>query len=667
MNGVSFADDEQDADEEADGQDDGQILFEDRPALVRTADGMSQFVEAETAWDVGGPVAGPSVPRGMVNGDITSTSGDSKSRSSRSRSRGRQQARATSAGARSSTATGSGLDGERLAGLLKEDPILADWATFLSPGLMASGVPTLPIRHSSKDKRVPPSSTPAVRKMVNGVAKRKRGKGKASGQKARKATGSTATGKTLAHQMRGNIAALRRIKRTHRKMEAMTAAPRVRVSSGIGSRHDTHALLQIGMTPDPDFGDDASDDDSDDGGDPADLHQKPLRPELMRPTTGTEVAAEAMEDVVSMVLAHAGFDGPCFSYEVSRPRLTRLVGRMAAVQSTALHSLTEIATHYLSNLGKTLRFYADRFPSSTADPNASPSTSEEGASNVSLSPSEMIFQALRVNGVPSLATLESYIYDDVERYGKRLGDLERKLEKGYKEMMENGVLGARKAWHDDMLFAKDGEAMMVYVSQLLYDRTGFAEHPFDTQRRLRQRTRRRLLGHAGAWSGGRAGDGVDADTLQAVPRQGERRRPYRRRNVRLSPRDSSRMFSDLHFRATTEEEPRFVQPPPFVALTAPAIEGQIGLLQPFFRIRAQHPDFELLEDDQPPKAKLPKLFRPKVPPSGKIPIKRKAAPVGGHTASPGTVGGTPMAMTASSQGGDLVDKDASAKKRKKGD
>lgn len=106
----------------------------------------------------------------------------------------------------------------------------------------------------------------------------------------------------------------------------------------------------------------------------------------------------------------------------------------------------------------------------------------------------------------------------------------------------------------------------------------------------------------------------------------------------------------LH-RTGPAKEPRWFVPPAFVPLTPAAIEGQIGLLQPFFRARLENADFRLLEDHEIPKGKAPKLVRPKVPPSGKIPIRRKQAEA--------------MAKSASDEGG--VNVGTPGKKRKKVD
>jgi hypothetical protein len=78
-----------------------------------------------------------------------------------------------------------------------------------------------------------------------------------------------------------------------------------------------------------------------------------------------------------------------------------------------------------------------------------------------------------------------------------------------------------------------------------------------------------------------------------------------------------------------------VKPPEFIPLQPEWIEEQIGLLQPIYKARLETKDFKLKDDDQV--ARLPKIIRPKVPPSGKIPIKRRAAPASqanNHTSDP---------------------------------
>ena len=77
-----------------------------------------------------------------------------------------------------------------------------------------------------------------------------------------------------------------------------------------------------------------------------------------------------------------------------------------------------------------------------------------------LSASEMIYQTLRANGIGGLDELESYVKDDVDKYGNKLNDLLRKLQAGY----GNGLAGtAAKVIGDEDFFSRDGEALMTSV------------------------------------------------------------------------------------------------------------------------------------------------------------------------------------------------------------
>jgi len=75
-------------------------------------------------------------------------------------------------------------------------------------------------------------------------------------------------------------------------------------------------------------------------------------------------------------------------------------------------------------------------------------------------PSDILLQTLRQMGVQNLGTLESYVVDDVGRYGVKVGELLRKLQGTYQDVLD-GVGG--EAVGDEMLFANDGEAMIMLV------------------------------------------------------------------------------------------------------------------------------------------------------------------------------------------------------------
>lgn len=218
-NGVSFADEDGDAEEsgpDGAGQEDDNVAFEERPALVRTAENMAMFVEAKEAWEAGA-VAGPSVPRGLVNGDSSRRS--ASSRRSRSRSRPR-------------TATDGVAAVEADLAVMEQDPILAEWATFVSPAMFAAGMPVLPLKErSEEDPEIGTPSTPA-KGAANGIIKRRptrKGKAnaKSKGKGKAKPVAPLTDKRTLADEMRTNIATLRRIGKVHSKIATATATPRV--------------------------------------------------------------------------------------------------------------------------------------------------------------------------------------------------------------------------------------------------------------------------------------------------------------------------------------------------------------------------------------------------------------------------------------------------------
>lgn len=86
-------------------------------------------------------------------------------------------------------------------------------------------------------------------------------------------------------------------------------------------------------------------------------------------------------------------------------------------------------------------------------------------------------------------------------------------------------------------------------------------------------------------------------------------------------------------RLEEKPEPRFVKPMSFIELDRDSIELQIGLLRQVYRTRIESKEFGL-RDDEKVMGRVPKVIRPKVPPSGKIPIKRRIVGGGG-----GGVGG----------------------------
>ncbi|GAA6001668.1 hypothetical protein JCM10207_002256 [Rhodosporidiobolus poonsookiae] len=263
------------------------------------------------------------------------------------------------------------------------------------------------------------------------------------------------------------------------------------------------------------------------------------------PATAPVAAQEAMRAVAGGVLGHAGFEG---------------------AGAGALDILTNLATEYLTNLGRTLRFYSDRY-------------------GAELAPSHILTNTLAENGVPSPAALDAYVSDDIGRYGSRLTDLLRKLERTREEQLDGFTAGAESGEADEArFFAEDGEALVAgdFAEKIGDDFFGLGEL------------------------------GVDRDlppSASLVPPgwllKGE-------------PRPDS-----IETGTTLTYSP----PPAFIPLIPEAIPAQIGLLQPYYTLRASKPDLALLDDSLAPPVARPKgQTRHKVPPHGRIPFKGKKRP-----------------------------------------
>ncbi|EPQ26711.1 uncharacterized protein PFL1_05690 [Pseudozyma flocculosa PF-1] len=250
------------------------------------------------------------------------------------------------------------------------------------------------------------------------------------------------------------------------------------------------------------------------------------------------------------LLAHHGFEG----------------GHRAAVDV-----LTDVMAEFLMNVGRTMRVYSDRYASK-------------------MSAEEMILHTLLESGNTDVAGLESYIRDDVERYGGKMGDLLRKLRQSYKEQLtqsaEKGVL------EDDALFADGGEALMSgnFAEGLGDDFFGFREMGLDQE-----------LGISGLTVPSRLFHG-----------RGQARASVAAKGV------------------AKEEVLPYPPPPPYVPLTSSAVPAQIGLLQGWYREkfrqrRAMSKPVDVEEDAEVWADTLPdeeqERQKYKVPPTGKLPSR----------------------------------------------
>ncbi|KAK7472167.1 Transcriptional activator spt7 [Stygiomarasmius scandens] len=244
------------------------------------------------------------------------------------------------------------------------------------------------------------------------------------------------------------------------------------------------------------------------------------------PASGIDLGPQHADDCLrwtnTKVLEHAGFQG------TSRAALDVLVG---------------VTSEYLFNVGRTIRFLCDKFGSSGR-----------------MSAEEIVLHTLFESGTAKVQDLERYIKDDVERYGGRLGELERKIIGAYREAT------AVETLEDEGLFEEEDEeeasalALGEFGDEVGLDYFGLKE-----------------LGIADEF-------GLSSLT---VPK-----RLLRRKKMRNVEAPAAK---------PTEPPPPFPPPPPFIPLTSDKIPDQIGLLQPYYSERVK----SLAPPPPPPTSTLP--------------------------------------------------------------
>ncbi|KAI5986876.1 hypothetical protein EDD15DRAFT_2470606 [Pisolithus albus] len=217
---------------------------------------------------------------------------------------------------------------------------------------------------------------------------------------------------------------------------------------------------------------------------------------------GERAAGSCLKWMNRKVLEHVGFQG---------------------ASSGALDVLTGVASEFLLNLGRTLRFLCDKY--------AHTMTSEE-----------LILHALFESGITRIQDLERYVKDDIVRYGTRLAELEKKLENAYREATSTEVPD------DDALFNSDQEeddalAMGAFADTLGEDFLGLRELGIAAELGLSSLSvpRKLLKGKRDATGGVKA---KPAEVLLPYP-----------------------------------------PPPPFLPITSKNVEDQIGLLRPYYHQR----------------------------------------------------------------------------------
>ncbi|KAI9478715.1 MAG: hypothetical protein EXX96DRAFT_505382 [Benjaminiella poitrasii] len=237
-----------------------------------------------------------------------------------------------------------------------------------------------------------------------------------------------------------------------------------------------------------------------------------IPPLNLTPESGHQMS----QKVLSKLLTHAGFE---------------------SAKMGALNVLTDIMINYLTNIGKTMRSYWDRY-----------SHKMEG--------DEMLIHSLYENGILDISEIESYVHDNVERNVHRLDDLHRKLQTSYQDLLSGS--NERPAIEEDELLNDDETFITgIFGEDIGEDYFGFKDLGLDQEYNLDN-----LSIPSRLWFG-KNKDKVPVKTV-----------------------------------ATIDPTYKYPPPPSFPPITT---ETQIiGLLKPYFTKRLSNPDLPLVEDEYMP-------------------------------------------------------------------
>ncbi|SCV68560.1 BQ2448_681 [Microbotryum intermedium] len=395
---------------------------------------------------------------------------------------------------------------------------------------LAAGMPLVPWRPAPRKARN--VSRVKRRKLAKGLVSEARGesgvaevpKATPNGKKVGKAKtngksqnkGASLVG--LGRKMRHNTETLRRIRRLHKFLSSGMRTP----SSMVEPRADGDIVLPVAA--------EQSESDVEDVKRPrgSAYLDAGVPASAFRTTAAPKAARQSIDFVTTQVLEHLGFESS---------------------SSIALDVMSHVASEYLSNLGRTMRFFADRFGDK-------------------MSTEQLLLHVLNENGVASPSDLHTYVSEDIEKYGATLDGLHGKMDKARRHQIEAPEVEATVG--ESKVFLEDDELAIGTLSSVT---------------------------------------GEDFFGLEALGLDKENHGATHL----LIP---SRLFSG---QAEPVEEIEYPPPP----LTISAISALPGLLQPYFALRAANPELGLQEDHTRLLPGLPGFLpRAKISPlTGKISAK----------------------------------------------
>ncbi|KAL1964087.1 hypothetical protein VTN77DRAFT_7505 [Rasamsonia byssochlamydoides] len=285
-------------------------------------------------------------------------------------------------------------------------------------------------------------------------------------------------------------------------------------------------------------------------------------------------------------------EGPVISPWVCKAALQRSVAKILyhtgfeEYQPSALDAITDIASEFFKKIGQTMKTYMEA-------PKVPVPDAPEGAPKYkpAYTQQQIILHTLASVGT-DVESLESYIKDDVERLGTKLGVVHERLRAHLAELLRPAF---NDGGGDGSNAFDDGSEQFIggdFAEDIDEDFFGFKELGLDKEFGL-------------------ASLSVPFHLLQ------------------------NRMYNAHQAQNTNAAQAAntlFPPPPPYPRISLQTLPSQIGLVQNFFRekLRANN-DEPLVEDLELPPKQRPTAARPRLPASGKIPPPTGP---GGVTTSP---------------------------------
>ncbi|KAI9885230.1 MAG: hypothetical protein M1823_002969 [Watsoniomyces obsoletus] len=299
--------------------------------------------------------------------------------------------------------------------------------------------------------------------------------------------------------------------------------------------------------------------------DPEPLVEKDIEPTVisgMDPIHAPRVCRAALQRSIGKIFFHAGFED---------------------YQPSAMDAMTDAATDFMMNLVRKMKMMRER-PKKRATGTIKGKTKKKWIPRYTVE--ESVLHGLNECGM-DVESLETYVKEDVERLGSKLGIMHERMKAHLAELLRPALANTSgdgaDAFNDDSEQFVGGD----FAEDLGEDYFGFKELGLDIEFGL-------------------AANSVPLHLLQ----------------------------NRMHNIATTTQSALLAPLPPYNPVTLQNLKSEIGLVQNFFlaKLHANNDEPLVEDDDLPQKQRLPK---PRLPPTGKIssPRKRPAKEQGGGSKS----------------------------------